>query len=95
MEIQVLPVELYVAKYHECPRPRCRYEIDEGILYRTKDAESEDLGELPGSVDSVFVPAIELETGQYVGEIEAIERLRTLVDRVQHLTQQIHEVLRS
>jgi hypothetical protein len=95
MEIKILELGQYVAKYHERPQQGCRYLAEGELIYRCKGGQSEDLAMVPAGVDCAQVPPLSIPGGQYIGEPEAIARLRDVVCQIEGLTMELENILRS
>ena len=95
MRVRTLPLALYVAKFHEQPKTGRRYEIDDGVIYRVNGAEAEDIGELPEDLTSAVLEPTDFPGGAYVGDPEAIARLRSLGRSIRALVGEVESVLRT
>jgi hypothetical protein len=95
MEIKVLELGQYVAKYHERPQPGCRYLAEGSLIYRCRGAQAEDMAEVPPGVACTSVPPMAVPAGQYIGEPEAIARLREVVMQMEGLSLELENILRS
>lgn len=95
MKIDVLPIELYVEKFHERPRPGRSYEVEGGIVYRTRQGEAEDIGELPESLAAVSLSPLDFAGGWFIGEPVTIGRLRGIAEKLSALKLEMESVLRT
>ena len=92
---KLLPLWLFVEKFVEAARPGCHYETDNGLIYRTREGQSEDVATLPEDVAVVKLGAVDLAVGEFVGDPDVVARLGALQRQMESLAREVDAILRS
>ena len=97
MQIAVLPLETYVAKFLERPRQGHTYLAEESTIYRANPGaeQYEDVGQLPADLVTATVHPVAIDFGTFVGDPTTIARIRQLDQQLQAIAEQLAELQRA